>query len=795
MSKGSEPAPDSEPWHRYLSEAELGPLRRLEKVVFDLVAGARIGEVPLGLNERNKELRQLRRSLHVQATRRLFEEVRGSYDDPTRLWGFVRKFRVRQDQGVLPIDILVSHFSAVFNRVADPVPMVFCEHDFAVSDLELDSLFTSDELEFSVRELDRGTAPGVTGIGNDILKDLYRLPGGSEFFLGLFNACLEGGVLPEQWRCTEIFLLYKGKGDLADPGSYRGIALMESMLKLYERLLFHRLSRWAHARGLIPDCQFGFRPRSSTLDAVFVFFSLIVKYVWVRGEKLFVCLIDFQKAFPSVNRALLLHKLHQLGVSSRFRRGINSIFVGNTFSIRSGRKVTSEFPMTTGLREGSVLSPLLFILFMSDMSERVLRPFGASEFLKNDPTLNAIPVPGLLYADDLVLFCLTADLLRERLRRLSWYADDNSLVVNVGKCEVVVFSSGKPGPLVFKYKRQVIPLRRSCKYLGVWLDGDSSGKTLADAIWQKFRSAVLVFFNLCRRLRIGRLDLVYRLANSLVFSLLYGCKFLRSSDVIDKCEAAWWSGVRAFYGLPNGVSSVLLRHLFPRVALHDRVITAKFSLLHRGSRPSDTLFSEALACDRGFLLGVHRKGFSEWLKNWCERAGFMGVFFENDLSLVKGEIQEARRRRQAEDWDLLSTMRSTAFLAQVFGSSDAVHKVFVEVSRFGRLGVRAAALAVTGSLPISYCKARTCPLCCEPFSFQHFLSCEQFGSCLVQSLSLCIEREDWSGAASLLLCRFRTFIHGIRGNLTEEEEELFTMLLDAEEDNDNEADNFVFILG
>jgi hypothetical protein len=115
VSKGPVSSSHSEPWHRYLSEVELGHLRRLEKEVFDLVAGAQIEEVPLGLNEQNKELRQLQRSLHVQAIWRLLEEVCGSYDDPTRLWGFVRKFRVRQDQGVLPIDVLVSHFSAVFN--------------------------------------------------------------------------------------------------------------------------------------------------------------------------------------------------------------------------------------------------------------------------------------------------------------------------------------------------------------------------------------------------------------------------------------------------------------------------------------------------------------------------------------------------------------------------------------------------------------------------------------------------------------------------------------------------------
>jgi hypothetical protein len=106
--------------------------------------------------------------------------------------------------------------------------MVFCERDFEISDPMLDELFTEEELEAAFRELNRGTAPGVTGIGNDILLDLFELPGGPRFFLNLFNACLEGGSFPDLWRCTEIFLLYKGKGDVGNPGSYRGIALMES---------------------------------------------------------------------------------------------------------------------------------------------------------------------------------------------------------------------------------------------------------------------------------------------------------------------------------------------------------------------------------------------------------------------------------------------------------------------------------------------------------------------------------------------------------------------------------------
>jgi hypothetical protein len=514
------------------------------------------------------------------------------------------------------------------------------------------------------------------------------------------------------------------------------------------------------------------------LDAVFVFFALIAKYVWVRGEQLFVCLIDFQKAFPSVNRALLLRKLEVMGVSSRFRRGLNSIFVGNTFAIRAGAKVTEEFPMTTGLREGSVLSPLLFILFMSDMGERVLRPFGGSEFLKRDPVLNRIPIPGLLYADDLVLLCLTADLLRERLQRLSWYADDNSLTVNVGKCEVVVFGS-KACSTKFRYKKQMIPLRTSCKYLGVWLDADMSGKTLADAISHKFRAAVPVFFNLCRRLRMGRIDLVHRLGNSLVFSLLYGCEFLRRRDVVEECEQAWWRGVRAFYGLPNGVSTVTLRLMFPKVNLVDKVVLSKFSLLHRGSQPLKTLFPEALVCDRGFLFDKHRKGFSQGLYEWCEQLGLVDVFFEKELSIVRGHIFESRQARKESDWADFSIMSSTTCAAAIFGSPDKFYGLMLEVSRYGRTGVRAVLLVISGALSLSYCKTRICVLCGDTssYSFAHFLSCQTLGPHLTQSLMLCVESDDLRGAATLLLSRFQVFVHAVRGSeLTDDEEELFSML-------------------
>jgi hypothetical protein len=412
---------------------------------------------------------------------------------------------------------------------------------------------------------------------------------------------------------------------------------------------------------------------------------------------------------------------------------------------------------------------------MSDICATVLAPFQKSDFLKRDPLLNGVPVPGLLYADDLVLFCLNQDLLRERLRRLCRYADQNTLTVNVKKCEVVVFGDRLCAP-VFKFKREVIPVRRSCKYLGVWVDGDLSGRSLAAAIEQKFISAVPVFFGLCRRLRVARLDLVHRLASALVFSLLYGCEFLRRLDILEACETAWWKGVRSFYGLPNGVSAVCVRLLFPRVSLIEKALVAKLSLVHRATQPRDTILPEAFICDRGFLLARHRKGFSQSISDWCQFLGVGEAFGASDLGMARAVVRGRESARRDADWLTFSTMSSTTMAARIFESREALYGALLEASKFGSLGVRAFLLAITGSLSVSYAKSRFCFCGCK-FTFEHFLSCPLLGSCALPSLCSAVHEKDWRGAAVVILSRFEVYVHYLRGGeLRDEEADLFSLL-------------------
>jgi hypothetical protein len=219
---------------------------------------------------------------------------------------------------------------------------------------------------------------------------------------------------------------------------------------------------------------------------------------------------------------------------------------------------------------------------------------------------------------------------------------------------------------------------------------------LADSVLEKFKAGVPVFFSLCRRLRLARLDVVLRVANALLFSLLYGCEFLSRMDVVEKCEAAWWSGVRAFYGLPPGVSAPFVRCLFPRFSLVHRVLEAKFGLLHRGALPHPTLFPEALIFDRGFLFSIHRKGFSQILWDWCRVLGLPSdLFFEFEKPAIRAQLEGRRTSLGKDDWQLFSSMASTKFAASLFPSRASLHAVLLEASPFSKLGVRAVMLAIS----------------------------------------------------------------------------------------------------
>ncbi len=200
------------------------------------------------------------------------------------------------------------------------------------------------------------------------------------FFLIFINYCLLAGWVPIAWRVLGIFVLYKGKGDPNSADSYRGIALCSILAKVYERMLLNRFTKWWTRTHRSVASQFGFRLGSSTLDAVFVLKNL-VNFVCKRHRlPLHAAFIDLWKAFPSVARGPMFDRLRDIGVPTPLILAIRSFYTLNSSRLRIGSYLSRPFILSLGLLEGSILSPLLFVIIFSFVWD-LLKP---SEFPSMD---------------------------------------------------------------------------------------------------------------------------------------------------------------------------------------------------------------------------------------------------------------------------------------------------------------------------------------------------------------------------------------------------------------------------
>ena len=225
-------------------------------------------------------------------------------------------------------------------------------------------------------------------------------------------------MCPSVWLSSYLLPLYKGKGPLSEPDSYRGVALKSVVLKLYTYILNHRIGNWAETEGVIPDQQHGFRNNRSTITAIKLLNQYVSEALATPKTPLYVIFVDFKKAFDSVNRSIMLCKLKEVGIPGKVIRAIWPIIRENFVQITTAVCLSNRVTQNVGLAQGECLSPLLYSIFTHDLPAVIEGQGG---------------VQTLLYADDLAICARDLVNLQEAMNRLHTYCTDNKLAVNVGK--------------------------------------------------------------------------------------------------------------------------------------------------------------------------------------------------------------------------------------------------------------------------------------------------------------------------------------------------------------------------
>ena len=413
-------------------------------------------------------------------------------------------------------------------------------------------------------------------------------------------------MCPSAWLSSYLLPLYKGKGPLSEPDSYRGVALQCVVLKLYTYILNHRIGDWAETEGVIPDQQHGFRNNRSTITAIKLLTQYVSEALATPKTPLYVTYVDFRKAFDSVDRSLMLCKLKVVGLPGQVIRAIWPIVRENFVQITTAECLSNSVTQNVGLAQGECLSPLLYSIFTHDLPA-VIEGEG---------------VKTLLYADDLAICARDLVSMQEAMNRLHAFCTDNKLAVNVGKTKSVKFRRG--GPLrksdVLYYEGRRIEFVPNFTYLGVVMQtkGGYSGH-----IQNLKRKGISACTRVALRLPLTSMSLqsLERLLCTVILpSCTYGLALYESQ--MKECDFYYLDVVqgrlvKAWFGVSKFCSTTALREAIR----WKRASEVVFCQLRHGARMSSFVVGEDT---QSIPFGNHhiRRCMGMWLSNglhhlWC----------------------------------------------------------------------------------------------------------------------------------------------------------------------------------
>jgi hypothetical protein len=193
----------------------------------------------------------------------------------------------------------------------------------------------------------------------------------------------------------------------------------------------NRLSKWVEVHNKLTEYQAGFRSKYSTIDNIYNL-SCIIQLKFSEGKKVYAFFVDFKAAFDSVPRKALLYKLSCMGVSSKLIKLLGKLYDGTESSVWNGENLSNYFETKSGVKQGCLLSPLIFALFLNDLHEEL--GYGIN--------IEGTNIRLLLYADDIVILAERPDILQHMINRLENYCTNWSMVVNLTKSKIMVFRRG-----------------------------------------------------------------------------------------------------------------------------------------------------------------------------------------------------------------------------------------------------------------------------------------------------------------------------------------------------------------
>ena len=297
----------------------------------------------------------------------------------------------------------------------------------------------------------------------------------------IFNLSFSSGIFPSEMKTAKVIPVFKS-GNRSDFSNYRPISLLSQFSKILEQLFNLRLEQFLISNEILSNCQYGFRSCMSTVHAALELIESISTAVDNKKHCAGV-FIDLKKAFDTVNHDLLVKKLFFYGIRGTANAWLNNYLTNRNQYVIADDHSSGMRLITCGVPQGSVLGPVLFLLYINDIC-------NVSNLLKF-----------VLFADDTNIFCSSTslhdlqDTINRELDKLFVWFSVNRLSLNLGKTNYMLFRSRPPdNELALKINNVLLPRVAATKFLGIIIDDKLSWKPHIQSVKSKLSSVLSIMY-------------------------------------------------------------------------------------------------------------------------------------------------------------------------------------------------------------------------------------------------------------------------------------------------------------
>ena len=414
------------------------------------------------LSTLKRELKLLVRKNKQTYKESILQNMNLSVKDSKKFWKLLEKLEHKENDEIFKLSISDSMWTAHFKSVLQSNNNTPCNTFLPNNTAKignLDYAISDEELKLATYILRKGKATGFDSISNEMITCLFSTK--PEVIKKLFNAILLNPTVINKWQLSVISPIHK-KGSKTNPDNYRGISLLSCLGKLFSAVLNQRLLSYVTENDILSKAQLGFLPGNRTSDAHLILANLVEYYCKTKKTHLFGCFVDFSKAFDSIPRDILFKKLLSHNINGKFYDCLINMYTDDQACIKLGNRITNTFMVNQGVKQGCILSPLLFNIFLSDLQKKIEKNENNPAKISINQTLGC-----LIWADDLLLLSQTETGLQNMLDTLNTFSRENGLSINMDKTKVMIFNkTGRHMRRNFFLGAQKVETTRDYKYLG-----------------------------------------------------------------------------------------------------------------------------------------------------------------------------------------------------------------------------------------------------------------------------------------------------------------------------------------